>query len=269
SIEKPKPNRSKELKKINKNLIVFTAIKELGYNPTNKYKNLKKIIKKKEIDIGHNCNNRCRFCLHKDEKEWRKKSTDKIKKDIECTKNFDKIVFTGGEPTMRKDLPTLIKHAKNEGFKIIELESNGRRFFYNDYTQKIISSGVTKFKISLHGSTAKIHEELTRTADSFSQTIKGIKNLVNLDQVVAVNCVITKHNYKDLPNLADLLININVSQIKFIFPNKNNVTNFQEIKNNIPKIGEIKPYLNKALNKIENQDKIGLTEGVTISNQDR
>jgi MoaA/NifB/PqqE/SkfB family radical SAM enzyme len=88
------------------------------------------------------------------------------------------------------------------------------------YLERIIQAGVTDFGISLHGHLAAIHDSISGCPGSFNQTIRAIENLgltYGTNPPLAVNCVITPANQRHLAAIAELLINYNVSTIKFAF----------------------------------------------------
>ena len=51
------------------------------------------------------------------------------------------IIFTGGEATLRPDLPDLIKHAEDLG-QVTGLLTNGLRLSETFYLQKLLQSGL-------------------------------------------------------------------------------------------------------------------------------
>jgi MoaA/NifB/PqqE/SkfB family radical SAM enzyme len=77
-----------------------------------------------EIALTYGCQNRCRFCYASSpcrERERRPMSTEQVKLVME--RIFDQthvpsLSFTGGEPTLRPDLPELIRHGKRLGFRV-------------------------------------------------------------------------------------------------------------------------------------------------------
>ena len=66
------------------------------------------------------------------------------------------IVFTGGEPTLREDLPELIKHAEENG-QITGINTNGRRLQDQGYLQKLIDAGLDHVQITFESHLADVH----------------------------------------------------------------------------------------------------------------
>lgn len=223
-------------------------------------------MKRVDIKVGFTCNNRCKFCVQGNKRERQEdKSSSEIKRILEKSrKDHQGVVFTGGEATLREDLPELVKYAHDLGFDTIQIQSNGRRFAYLDYCKEISTSGATQYALALHGSSPKIHDELTEAPGSFAQTVKGVKNLKSLGGQVLMNSVITKINYKDLPRLADLLIKLEVDQFQLAFIHINNIifSDPKLIEEIVPRKSEVIPYVKEALQKgIDNNVRV-MTEAI-------
>lgn len=201
-----------------------------------------------DIKIGFKCNNLCRFCVQGNKRYiYPQPPTEKVKEELD--KGAGKasgVVFTGGEPTLRKDLFDLISHARELGYKTIQIQSNGRMFASKAYCKDAISAGATEFSPALHGPIPQLHDYLTRAEGSFFQTIKGIKNLKDLGQYVLTNTVITRSNFRNLPALAKLLVSLGVDQFQFAFvhPVGRAGENFPSI---VPRFSIIAPYVMDGL----------------------
>lgn len=218
-------------------------------------------MKRVDLKIGFQCNNRCRFCVQGNKREICPNRSDEevraiLRKEV---KDHQGVVFTGGEPTVRKELAEWVKYAKELGYEAIQIQTNGRMFAYKDFCSKVIRAGADEFSPALHASNAKVHNYLTRVSGSFEQTVQGIKNLKSLGQYILTNTVITKPNYKDLPNLAKLLVDLGVDQFQFAFMHINQTIacNPQLIKEIVPKHSEVEPYVKKGL-------QIGIKAGVKV-----
>lgn len=231
----------------------FTLLKKYYYN---------KDMKKADIKTGFLCNNNCLFCVQGPEKKkFGNKSTDELKIIIKKAKRgCDAIVFTGGEPTIRPDLIELVAYAKKLGFVSIQIQSNGRMFVYEKFCKDIVAAGANEFALALHGHTAKLHDYLTQ-AESFLQIATGIRTLKQMGQSVITNTVITKSNYRHIPDIAKILIGFDVDQIQFAFPHAVGAAgdNFDLV---VPRIELVVPYLKKAINLGRMFNKKIMTEAV-------
>jgi len=206
-----------------------------------------------DLKVGFQCNNYCIFCVQGDK---RYKYPDRNLKEIKLilhrgSKELRRnVVFTGGEATLRKNiLLKAVAYAKKIGYQTIQIQSNGRMFVYLDYCKELIMAGANEFSPALHGSTPDIHDELTQAPGSFEQTTQGIRNLKLLNQRVLSNSVITKKNYKDLPKLSELLVQLKVNQFQLAFIHINQIiaSNASKINDIVPRVSKVMPYVKKAL----------------------
>jgi len=219
-------------------------------------------MKKADIKTGFSCNNNCLFCVQGSEKKkFGNKSTEELKLVIKkAKKGCDTIVFTGGEPTIRTDLIELVTLAKLIGFKTIQIQSNGRMFVYEKFCKDIVAAGANEFALALHGHTAQLHNYLTG-AESFRQIVGGIRTLKKMGQKVITNTVITKSNYRHLPEIAKILIGLDVDQMQFAFVHPLGAAgkNFDSI---VPRMEMVIPYLKKAIEIGRVLNRKVMTEGV-------
>jgi cyclic pyranopterin phosphate synthase len=179
-------------------------------------------MKKARVDlkIGFQCNNLCAFCVQGD-KRGREKPMDMgaIERNLSKERREGKsgVVLTGGEPTLHEHFLDTLRLAKRLGYDTIQVQTNGRRFCYPDFCRKAVEAGATEVSPALHGSTAALHEFLTGAPGSFVQTVAAIRNLKRLGVYVLTNSVITRANFRDLPDLARLLVRLGVDQFQFAF----------------------------------------------------
>lgn len=135
------------------------------------------------IETGVACNNRCAFCpqppIRAAGPARGDPGTDELKRKVAQAREhgYDEIAFSGGEPSIRKDLPELVRHARSLGFERVSVTTNGRMFVYPEFTQRMIQAGLTGVSVSLHGPTEEVHDDLTGVSGSFRQAVTGLANL--------------------------------------------------------------------------------------------
>lgn len=204
--------------------------------------------KRLDLKVGFKCNNNCLSCPQAHRRHLGDQSTEEIKREIEegYKNGANELVFTGGEPTMREDLPELVKYAKNLGYEFIQLQTNGRRLYYKAYCKELVNAGITEFGPAIHGHNAEIHDFLTRSPGAFKQAVQGVKNLKELNQRVIMNSVISKVNYEHLPEIAQLFIDLNVDQFQFAFIHCTGNA-WKNIDLLLPKKSKVEKFVHKAL----------------------
>ena len=82
-------------------------------------------------------------------------------------------------------------------------------------TMRIVSGMLTAIAIPIHASTAELHDRITQTKGSFSQTILGIKRLLRYGIRIEIRIVVSKVNCEDINNLAEFIIR-EIPQVEYI-----------------------------------------------------
>ena len=216
-----------------------------------------------DMKLGFACNNKCRFCVQGNKRDiFENLAAEIVKTRLSEARRFsDEVVFTGGEVTIRKDLPSLVEHAKNIGFRLIQIQTNGRMLAYKGLINELVNAGATEFSPALHGHTAKLHDYLTRSPGSFDQTITGLRNLKARNLPVVTNTVITRSNFRHLEEIALLLIRHGVTQYQFAFVHAlgSALENFESI---VPRMKLISPHVMKGLEAGRKRDVRCTTEAI-------
>jgi MoaA/NifB/PqqE/SkfB family radical SAM enzyme len=206
------------------------------------------VLPRLDLKVGFACNNRCRFCVQGDKRSrFAPKTAEELRRCLsEGRPALDAVVFTGGEPTLRRDLPGLVAYARDRGYRQIQIQTNGRMLSYRKVAERLMSSGATEFSPALHGPVAEVHDALTRVEGSFEQTVEGIRNLRELGASVLTNSVITQANHRHLEALAELLVGLGVEQMQFAFvhPVGSAAEQFDAV---VPRLSEVAEHLRRAL----------------------
>ncbi len=218
-----------------------------------------------DLKVGFRCNNHCRFCVQGDKRErYPDKTTDEVRTTLGEARTWaDEVVFTGGEATVRADLPQLIEHARDLGFRVIQLQTNGRTLGNLRAVDRLIEAGVTEFSPALHGPGPEVHDAHTGSPGAFRQTLRGIRNVKRRGRPVLVNSVITRANTPHLPAMALLFIALRVDQFQFAFVHAlgTAAVNFEEI---VPRLSDVAPRLGEALATAQRAGVRVMTEAVPL-----
>src|SRR5262249_56910633 len=94
--------------------------------------------------------------------------------------------------------------AKGLGSRRISVMTNGGRVGHLPYAVALAKAGMNRFYISIHGHTKKLHEGLTRTPESFEQTVGGLDSIAKLKRFgveLHTSTVVTDRN---LPFMLDI-----------------------------------------------------------------
>lgn len=172
-----------------------------------------------DIKTGYLCNNNCYFCAQAHNKKYGNQTTESLKKVLSDARSegIKSAVFTGGEFTIRKDCLELVRFARDIGFEEIQLQSNGRTFSNDKFVEALMKAGATEFSPALHGYTAEIHDYLTRSPGAWNQVVQGIRNIKARGGRIVANSVVVKPNYRYVPQLSSLFVELGVEQYQFAF----------------------------------------------------
>lgn len=139
------------------------------------------------------CNQKCIFCYAAGQckscteelstEDW-KRIIDKLYKA-----NVPMVTFTGGEPTMRNDIDTLVAHAER---MVTRLNTNGVNLT-PELVEKLKKAGLDSVQITLYSHNEAVHNSLVG-CEHFNDTVAGIKNAVSAGLDVSVNTPICKKN---------------------------------------------------------------------------
>ena len=166
------------------------------------------VSRKAIIKLHYRCNNKCRFCRALPLAEIKAKlSTAEAAKKIVKARELgaQMVLFSGGEPTLRRDLGRLIAVTKRLGMEF-GLVTNGRMLAYQGYFNGITRAGLKYVHTSLLGASSATHDDLTQVQGSFDDVILALKNIKSHGGIqLVVNTVITAQNIKELKAIADLL----------------------------------------------------------------
>jgi uncharacterized radical SAM superfamily Fe-S cluster-containing enzyme len=85
--------------------------------------------------------------------------------------------FSGGEPTIRKDLLDLIKTAKELGIRHVEVNTNGIRIAQDpEYAKQLKAAGCSTIYLQFDGLTSEVYKYI-RGVDLLETKMKAIQNL--------------------------------------------------------------------------------------------
>lgn len=167
-----------------------------------------------DLAITYRCNNDCAHCYNARERHFPELHTENWKHILDqlWALGVPHIVFTGGEATLRNDLPELIAHAESNG-QITGLNTNARRLADAKYVQKLVDAGLDHVQITVESCDEQIHDEMMRAKGAFKQTIQGLKNVLATRLYVMTNTTMLRTNVHKIADTLDFLAEIGVPTI--------------------------------------------------------
>ncbi|MCX9014995.1 MAG: 12,18-didecarboxysiroheme deacetylase [Candidatus Methanoperedens sp.] len=167
-------------------------------------------------NMGRRCNLRCVHCYaqsrdieYKDEL-----TTEQGKALIDDLAQFGApvILFSGGEPIMRKDLPELAMYAKSKGMRAV-ISTNGT--LIDEKMAKVLKDiGLSYVGISLDGM-RETNDKFRGFSGAFDKALEGMRNCKREGIKVGLRFTINKKNVKDIPAIFDLLEEEGIPRVCF------------------------------------------------------
>jgi len=168
-------------------------------------------IKSVRVSVTDKCNFRCTYCMPAEGLEWL--GRDEVLTFEEITRlvhilaqlGVDEIRLTGGEPLVRRDLPTLVGMlAGVEGVRDLSLTTNG--VLLDRFAKPLVDVGLQRLNVSLDTLNHLRFAEITRR-DALDAVLCGLAEAERHPQLrpIKINCVAVKgFTETEVPALAEL-----------------------------------------------------------------
>ncbi|MDE1858199.1 MAG: TIGR04053 family radical SAM/SPASM domain-containing protein [Thaumarchaeota archaeon] len=126
------------------------------------------------------------------------------------------LVFTGGDPLMRADLPRLLAYAKRLGVPFAVSPAVSRNLT-DGVLADLRDMGASSISISLDGAGAETHDSIRRVAGTFELSLDRVRTATDLGVNVQVNTAVMKANLRELPAMLDLVRGLGVEIWELFF----------------------------------------------------
>ena len=167
-----------------------------------------------DLALTYRCNNDCRHCYNDPARKLVELNTAEWKQVLDKVwqLGIPHVVFTGGEPTLRNDLPELVSYAEKLGM-VTGINTNGCRLKDEGYVQTLVDSGLDHVQITLESHDPAIHDEIVQHPGAWEQTTAGIQNAVRSKLFVMTNTTLLKNNSVELEKTLQFLSDLKVPTI--------------------------------------------------------
>ena len=167
-------------------------------------------------NITRRCNLKCVHCYAhaKDQVFDNELTTEQGKNLIDDLSQFKVpvLLLSGGEPTIRKDLPELAAYAIEKGMRAV-ISTNGT-LITQQMARVLKDIGLSYVGISLDGM-EKIHDRFRGVKGAFRAALEGIKNCQDAGIKVGLRFTINKFNVDEIENIFNLLEDMDIPRACF------------------------------------------------------
>jgi len=167
-------------------------------------------------NITRRCNLKCVHCYAqaKDEEFTDELTTSEGFKLLDDLASFGVpvVLFSGGEPLMRKDLPDLARYAVSKGMRAV-ISTNGT-LITEEKARELKEIGLSYVGISLDG-LKPVNDKFRGLDGAFEMALKGIENSRKAGIKVGLRFTINKHNVSEIDGIFDLVEEMKIPRICF------------------------------------------------------
>ncbi len=122
------------------------------------------------------------------------------------------LLFSGGEPLMRPDLPELAEYAVAKGMRAV-ISTNGT-LITSRTARRLKEIGLSYVGISMDGM-EEIHDRFRGVKGAFRDALEGIRNTQDAGIKVGLRFTINRFNVQEIPKVFDLLEEMDIPRVCF------------------------------------------------------
>jgi len=166
----------------------------------------------------------CAFaCVHcradaQHTRDPRELDTDEARRLVDRFAEFGSpiLVFTGGDPMMRRDLFELIAYATQKGLRC-SLTPTATALPTIEKLKQAHEAGIRRIALSLDAPDAETHDAFRQVPGSWQRTMDILHNAYSAGISVQVNTTVSKHNYQRLPEMVPFIQEVGAVQWSIFF----------------------------------------------------
>jgi len=122
------------------------------------------------------------------------------------------ILFSGGEPVLREDLPELIDYAVKKGIRAV-ISTNGT-LITREKARIFSQFSLSYIGVSLDG-LSRVNDAFRGVEGAFARAIEGIRNAREAGIKVGLRFTINRRNIDEVPKIFDLIEEENIQRVCF------------------------------------------------------
>jgi radical SAM protein len=126
------------------------------------------------------------------------------------------VVFTGGDPMMRRDLFDLIGHATELGLRA-SLTPTATALPTLDRLRQAMQAGVRRIALSLDAPSPEVHDAFRQVPGSWERTMAILRSAQSVGLSAQINTTVTRHNVHLLPEMVQFVEEVGAVQWSVFF----------------------------------------------------
>ncbi len=196
-----------------------------------------------------NCNQDCPFCSANETSGNVWTSPDAMLRAISraARRGVKRVSFSGGEPTLSRDLVHYVDAANRLGIEQIEIVTNGVLLDNPARVRALRDAGLTHAFVSLHAHDERISRGMTQKLDDHRRTAAAIRHLVDANVDCVINHVITSRNAPYLARFVEFVRAEFGGRARISFAFVTPQYKALEDLSLLPRISDVMPELRRAM----------------------
>lgn len=167
-------------------------------------------------NVTQACNLRCAHCYAQAVKEVGKGELSR-KEALSLIDDLGRfgvpvILFSGGEPLMRKDLVDLAAYAVDQGIRAV-ISTNGT-LITKEKARELSEVGLSYVGVSLDGM-ERVHDKFRGSKGAFREALAGIRNCQEAGLKVGLRFTINRMNAAEVPAIFNLIEDLRIPRVCF------------------------------------------------------
>jgi radical SAM protein len=126
------------------------------------------------------------------------------------------LIFTGGDPMMRRDLYELIAYSTEKGLRC-SLTPTATSLPTVERLQKVKEAGIRRIALSLDAPSSQVHDEFRQVKGSWDRTMRILHNADKIGLSVQVNTTVSTFNHLLLPEMVPFVEEVGAVQWSVFF----------------------------------------------------
>jgi radical SAM protein with 4Fe4S-binding SPASM domain len=159
-----------------------------------------------DLAVTYRCNANCAHCYNARPRAYPELATQDWIEVLRLVRQagIPHVCFTGGEATLREDLPELVAAAHAEGL-VVGLLSNGRRLAERGFSERLMTAGLDHVQITLESHDPSIHDRMVRAQGAWEETVAGVRNALDAGLYLMTNTTLLEDNAATISETIDFL----------------------------------------------------------------
>jgi molybdenum cofactor biosynthesis enzyme MoaA len=151
-----------------------------------------------DVMLTYDCNVACDYCTLSPALRSREVSTEAVVAALRRGRRdgYDAVSLTGGEPTLRRDLPAIVRFARDLGYRERKIQTNGLLLAHPPNLDRLADAGANLFHVSIQSHDEATYERMVRRSGTYALMAAALDHLVRRGLPLRADVILTTATYR-------------------------------------------------------------------------